>query len=360
MKLSLCMIVKNEEDVLGRCLTGVYKLFDEIIIIDTGSTDKTKEIAHQFTKKVYDFVWVDDFSAARNYSFSKATGDYIMWLDADDVITEENFQKLMQLKTTLNGAVDIYMLKYAINFNELGKSSFVYYRERIIKNDKTFFWSDPIHEVITPHGVVKHEDIEIHHKKIKTAPSDRNLKIYEKYLSRGNTLKPRQMFYYARELFYNAKYELAIQTFTEFLNNNLGWLENKIEACLILSKCYLNLKQHNNALKVLFSSFAYDAPRAEILCELSGILMHLKKYNLAIYWLKQTLKTKINIQSGAFVLPDCYGLIPHLQLCVCYYNLNKLKLSEKHNNIAYSINPNNLSVQINKKLFEQLREKGKI
>ena len=73
IKISLCMIVKDEEQVLNRCLTSVEGIADEIIIVDTGSTDKTKDIAKKFTDKIYDFKWVNDFSKARNYSFSKAS-----------------------------------------------------------------------------------------------------------------------------------------------------------------------------------------------------------------------------------------------------------------------------------------------
>ena len=72
ISISLCMIVKNEELVLGRCLDSVKNLMDEIIIVDTGSTDKTKEIASLYTNKIYDFPWINDFAAARNFSFSKA------------------------------------------------------------------------------------------------------------------------------------------------------------------------------------------------------------------------------------------------------------------------------------------------
>ncbi len=77
IEISLCMIVKNEEKVLGRCLDSIADLMDEIIIVDTGSTDRTKEIAKKYTEHIYDFEWIDDFSAARNFSFSKATKDYI-------------------------------------------------------------------------------------------------------------------------------------------------------------------------------------------------------------------------------------------------------------------------------------------
>ena len=99
--ISLCMIVKNEEDTLARCLDCIKDIVDEIIIVDTGSTDLTKEIAKNYTNLVYDFKWIDDFSAARNFSFSKATKDYCLWLDADDVISKKNQEKLKKLKETL-------------------------------------------------------------------------------------------------------------------------------------------------------------------------------------------------------------------------------------------------------------------
>jgi glycosyltransferase involved in cell wall biosynthesis len=84
--LSVCMIVKDEEPVLARCLACARRFADEIIVVDTGSVDRTKEIAAGFTDRVYEYAWRDDFAAARNYSYSLANCDYIMWLDADDVV----------------------------------------------------------------------------------------------------------------------------------------------------------------------------------------------------------------------------------------------------------------------------------
>ena len=80
------MIVKNEEDNLDLCLSSIAKHMDEIIIVDTGSSDGTKEIAQKYTQKVYDYKWKDDFSAARNFSISKASYDYILVLDGDEFI----------------------------------------------------------------------------------------------------------------------------------------------------------------------------------------------------------------------------------------------------------------------------------
>lgn len=128
--ISLCMIVKNEEVHLARCLDSVAKLVDEIIIVDTGSTDRTTEIASAYTQNVYSYPWKDDFSDARNYSFSKASMDYCMWMDADDVLEETEWDKFLQLKQTLSMDTDMVMMKYNTSFDEAGKPSFSYFRER--------------------------------------------------------------------------------------------------------------------------------------------------------------------------------------------------------------------------------------
>ena len=88
--ISLCMIVKNEEAVLGRCLDSAAGLVDEIVVVDTGSTDATREIATRYADRVCEFAWIDDFAAARNFAFAQASMEYCMWLDADDVIEPED------------------------------------------------------------------------------------------------------------------------------------------------------------------------------------------------------------------------------------------------------------------------------
>ncbi len=96
------MIVKNEENNLPACLRSVAGLFDEIVVVDTGSTDRTREIAAEFGARVFDFVWVDDFAAARNAALARATSDYAFWLDADDVIDPPEREKLQALLESLS------------------------------------------------------------------------------------------------------------------------------------------------------------------------------------------------------------------------------------------------------------------
>ncbi|HHW13566.1 MAG TPA: glycosyltransferase, partial [Firmicutes bacterium] len=97
MRLSLCMIVKNEEEYLPKCLASAKPWVDEIVIVDTGSTDRTVRIAESFGARVLHFPWTGDFSAARNCSLDAATGDWIMFLDADEEIVDEDGPKLRDL-----------------------------------------------------------------------------------------------------------------------------------------------------------------------------------------------------------------------------------------------------------------------
>jgi GT2 family glycosyltransferase len=96
-RVSLPMIVKNEQENISACLEAVRRLFDEIVVVDTGSTDRTREIAREFGAKVIEFAWVDDFAAARNEALARATGDYAFWLDADDVVDPAQREKLEEL-----------------------------------------------------------------------------------------------------------------------------------------------------------------------------------------------------------------------------------------------------------------------
>ena len=145
--ISLCMIVKNEERVLKRCLDSVRDLVDEIIIVDTGSTDATKRIAAGYTDKIYDLTWNDDFSAARNFAFSKATKEYIYSADADEVLSEENRRRFRLLKETLLPEIEIVQMKYG---NQLQNGT-VYnfdeeYRPKLFRRLRSFVWEEPIHE----------------------------------------------------------------------------------------------------------------------------------------------------------------------------------------------------------------------
>ena len=353
MTISVCMIVKNEEDVLERCLKSVEGMADEIIIVDTGSRDKTVEIARRFTDQVYEFPWVEDFSAARNFSFSKAVKEYCMWLDADDVIEEKEKEALLALKKNLPKETDVVMLRYHIAFDGNGESIFSYYRERIVRNSPMYRWKGRVHEAITPVGNVMYSEIAISHRKLHGSEAGRNLRIYEAQKAAGETFSPRDLFYYGRELYYNARYEEAAAVLEEFLNEKDGWLENKIEACRTLAFCRAEMGDREKARRELFASFEYDVPRAEVCCEIGRYFLEDGYYERAAFWYEQALKGKRDDTSGGFVLPDCYGYLPCIQLCVCYDRLGQREKAIKYNDRAGKYKPESEAFLINKAYFKK-------
>lgn len=361
MEISLAMIVKNEEKVLKRCLESVKNLFDEIIIVDTGSTDNTKNIAKDYTSKIYDFKWVDDFSKARNFSFEKATKEYIMWLDADDLITESQQTAFIQLKHKIEKVnPDVVMMKYNISFDQNDNPTFSYYRERILKKSCNFVWQDPIHEVIAPSGKIIYSNIFIEHRPLlKKSKEGRNLKIYENLLKNGYQFSARQQYYYSRELMYNNKIIDAVENFQKFLIMPNAWIENKVSACIDLCKCNLALNDLLNAKKSLIKSFEFTYPRAQICCMLADIFMQEKKYDSSIFWYKCALKDRANFKSGAFVESMYYDVYPLLNLCVCYYKLGDLKKAELYNLKVGKIAPQNAYYLENMKFFESVNHKTK-
>lgn len=354
--ISLCMIVKNEENTLARCLKSTGNIFDEIIIVDTGSDDKTKEISKEFTDKIYDFVWCDDFSKARNFSFSKATMEYIMWLDADDIILEDDFKKLTILKDSfdnINKNIDVVMLKYNLDLDSQGVPALSYYRERIFKRIQNPKWVSPIHEVIVPFGNIIKENIAITHSKLSPSDPGRNLRIFEKMIKDNVVFDARQTFYYARELYYTKKYNRAINIFNKFLKMKDAWVENKISALIDLHYIYISKENTSKALYSLFKTFELKAPKAEVCCHIGNIFISRREYHLAIYWFTQALNGSYDISSGAFVSPDYYYFIPYIQLCVCYYNMGDIDKAIFYNNLAGKEKPESDSYMKNVKFFEE-------
>lgn len=350
--ISLCMIVKNEESTLKRCLDSICDVVDEIVIVDTGSSDQTIKIARQYTNKVYEMLWQDDFSKARNWSFQLATMQYCMWLDADDVLLEEDKQKLITFKQNANSSTNIFMMKYHTAFDTNQRPSFVYYRERIIKNNSCNIWNGFLHECIALNPPIAYLDIAITHKKETTSTSNRNLRIFEKHLAKGVSLNLREHYYYGRELYYHEKYEKALQEFKICIQNSDCWLENRIDACLLSSYCYQRLNKDQEALEILFSSFSFHQPRCEILCEIGRLLQKKKEYQLAIYWLKQAIYCKKVETSGAFLQMEYYYFIPLLELSVCYYYLNDKETAYQYHQMAKAYQPNHPTIQHNETYFK--------
>ena len=352
--VSLCMIVKNEQDVLERAVLSAQGLYDELIIVDTGSTDNTVEIAGKYTDKVYFFKWENDFAKARNYAFSLAKCDYIMWLDADDVITDDNRKQIAGIIEKLDPTVDIVMLKYYVAFDSNGNPTFEYYRERIIKNDKKHLFEGEVHEAVPLWGNIRYFDAAIWHKKIKENEPQRNLKIYTQLIEKGKIFNARQTYYYARELYYNRRFSDSLDAFNRLFLMDEAYIENLIDACKMAAYDLYALQKNDEALQMLFKSFTFDIPRADICCEIGKHFFDRSKYETAVYWYSRALECNKD-KNGGFMNRDCFGYLPYIQLCVCLYRLGNIEAAEKYNAYALNIKPDDSHALKNAEFFKSLK-----
>ncbi len=240
MTISVCMIVKNEEKVLARCLDSLKTVADEIIIVDTGSTDLTKEVAARYTDKIFDFEWIDDFSAARNFAFSKATCDYIYSADADEMLDIGNIKRFTVLKQCMLPEVEIVTMVYVnpkdINmaYNDLRER-----RPKLFKRLRTFTWIDPIHETVRLDPVVFDSDVEILHCPEENH-SGRDFEAFKKLLREKGDMSDRLWSMYAKELFFNGGRE-EFECAAPFFKNRVQGSDTfeSLEAMCVVARAWL-------------------------------------------------------------------------------------------------------------------------
>ncbi|MFE8695019.1 glycosyltransferase [Cytobacillus sp. FJAT-53684] len=352
VSISLCMIVKNEEEVLGRCLDTVKDLVDEINIVDTGSTDRTVEIANEYTNRVYFFEWTGNFSEARNESFKYATMDYILYLDADDVLLEEDREKLKKLKDSLNPAVDSVSMYYNAGIDEFGNITLQYRRNRLVKRSRNYKWKGDSHNYLDVYGHIINSDIAITHKKVRHSVG-RTLSIYEKKIENCESFTAREYFYYGNELRENGHYEKAIESYNNNIEMEEGWIEDKVYACINKGDCYRFIGDYENELASLFESFRFSKiPRPESCSRIGFNLQSKQDYLNAVYWYELATTLKTDPAKWSFTYPAYSTWYPHLQLCVCYYQLQNFQKSYDHNEKARKFRPKDERILFNKKLLE--------
>lgn len=345
------MIVRDEEQTLPRCLDSAADLVDEIIVTDTGSVDRTREIAARYGR-VASFAWCDDFAAARNFSFAQATQEFILWLDADDVIEPADREQFARLKAELDETTDVVMLPYHTAVDERGRPTYTYFRERLLRRAAAFRWEGAVHECITPRGRVRYGQAAVTHRKGKPADGDRNLRIYQAQLARGETLNARGQFYFARELMAHGRQQEAVSAFRDFLDRPDGWVENRIEAWDNLAACLNALGQPAQARQALVRAFAEDSPRGETCCALAALELEQGRLMQAKFWYETALRAVCDARRGGFVRPACYGYVPCLGLCMCCDRLGRHAEAAEWNERAAVYQPQSAAVAHNRRYFQ--------
>lgn len=290
--LSVCMIVRDEEPVIGRCLSAVAAFADEIIVVDTGSRDRTPEIARTYTDRVFSEPWRDDFAAARNASYRRAHCDYVMWMDADDLVRPAQAQLLRQRMDVLPDTVDGVLLPYAQH--EPGRAEvFDLYllRDRILRRSLHPVWENAVHEAIPLEPdwhLETWRDIPIYHHKLVVNEAGRNLRIFETQMARGWVLSDFSAGYYCRELFLAGRHEQAVCVFEKLL---AAGAEDHIvyNALLYYISSMETLKRYRQLAATLLDYVRRRGETELVCCQLGRCYLKEKDWDTAAYWYQKAL-----------------------------------------------------------------------
>lgn len=346
--ISLALIAKNEEKNINRLLDSIDGCFDEVVLVDTGSTDKTKAIAIERGCQVYDFEWVNSFSKARNFAFSKATCDYICWLDLDDVLDNKDaFKKWRDHAMQFTDFV-FATYHYAVDENRNPLVSFV--RERVMKRSLNPTWIYDLHEGVIPEATwnksyittwsVKHlrdaEDIK--------ADRSRNITLLETMVQSGN-IDARMQFYYGKELYEFARPQEAILAFEKALKMELEHHDRLLTlqyggyaamACFDQMKDEFKdakLKLFDKAIGFALDGIKLEPNRAEFHVLAGDAYLRIGNIAKAVPHFsagKACLKNFDTPYEGAvYSFKNLYGEAPSLQLAKIYAHLGLLDKAKK-------------------------------
>ncbi|MCB0153306.1 MAG: glycosyltransferase, partial [Anaerolineae bacterium] len=325
--VSLCMIVKNEAAHLAACLQSVGDFAGEIIIVDTGSTDRTVEIAANCGATVRHFTWIDDFAAARNESIRAATGDWIFWMDADDRLESEDLIRLKQ--AAASGRADAYYCNVVSQFEDghIGQDRIEHLR--LFRNGQGVQFEKPLHEDAAPVAarlgltiartniVVKHTGYTVSREQL-LEKARRNRSIIEAALRQQPT-DLQWRFHLGVTLHVLGEFAAAIEHLEAVVANPPPLLNREsylYQAYEGLMLAYLNINQPQLARQTIDRALAEFAHRQHCWVRVGTIYLALDEPELAIESLSQaaTLPPDVEGQSWAPGTIETHLIMAHLLL----------------------------------------------
>jgi len=310
MKISACMIAKNEEKVIARCIESYRATVNEVIVVDTGSTDQTVAIAKSLGAKVFHFTWKDDFAAAKNYALSKAKGDWIIFLDADEYFADNTGTNVRSFLLQLDKSFNCVACKM-INIDIVnGKLQNEFTHMRIFKNDKHIRYVNPIHEMLQGRNkkiqafYADAKEILIYHtgytSGIMQEKSERNLALLLRELSEA-PLKPIYYQYIADCYFAMRDWEKVIEYTRLFMSSGAKFLSYNVRPHQNLIDAMTELKYANDDIMREINIAIEKYPYHPIFHFYKAKLLYdLNKYDLAFSECQNTLELQASYSALEF------------------------------------------------------------
>jgi len=353
--ISLAMIVRDVGKTLDKCLQSFSQCADEIIIVEAGrSVDNTLEIAKKYTDKVYQFEWIDDFSAARNYSFSKCTKDFIYWCDGDDYILPADIKKIKEYDFSDK---DVVICNYIYALDEYGAKKSIVPRERFFRRSLGLRWAGEIHEVVLLNRPYHVSDIEWYHDK-QHGTSERNLAILERIVAKDPT-NARNIYYLGKEYIDFGRTDDAINNLLKFLDCPGAFWENVFQAHYRLANCYLSKGDEQKFLHHIFESIKIEDRQAEPFYFLGLYYMNKQKWQRGVRWFEVCTHMSRPKDLLSPYQPEYYTWLPHLNACVCYNAIGEIQKAYDHNKKVLEYRPKDTRAVNNVRILSESLKKQK-
>lgn len=359
--ISLSMVVKNEETVLGRALEsfqGKNKFWDELVITDTGSTDATMDIARRYGARVVEAPWPDSFGAARNMTAAHASpqADLIANLDADEVLGKGGHLLRQRLEEGYARGRRLMGIRYEWSHDAAGTPTLVFSRQGFY-DPKVFSWRGRVHEALDgPPGEHLREhfdDVTLEHwpkPQNQATKSARDLHLLELDAAE-NPDTPRCHFYLGREYVHAGRHRDAIGTLERYLAIAV-WKAERMEALHLIARCEIALGDEAAALRHLTDAILEQPERREPYMVLCRFHYDRKRWRECAVWGEAALAIAPDSVPRVFFYPmDIYSWLPHDLLSVAYWNLGEKAKGAVHLERAIALRPNDKRLLANRRWF---------
>src|ERR1035437_3127629 len=370
--VSFCIICRNDESTLEACLLSIRPYVEEIVVIDTGSTDRSPEIAKKYADIFEVYVGcnnpetglIEDFSNARNYSLSKSTKPLQAWADADDVLVGlENLPKYVKQWEQNNSAAFLFQYEYA--YDENGECVCLHYRERLFPKGSVHFVG-PVHEVAVPNDnatltFITRDDTIYKHKRQysgKLCEPGRNLRILRAYYEKYGDADARTLYYIGLETCNAGLIDEAIQHLTKYIDVS-GWDDEKAMAALKLIDIYLVRGDYPSGLKWAFKTVELKETWGEGYFALGRIFYFLaqtppneqRNWERCAHFIKIGLSQPLT-KTLLFVNPLDREYDIHRYYNIALNKLGDIKGAIESTNIGLQKRPDDANLLSNKKFYE--------
>lgn len=348
VRLSLAMITRDDADVIGRALASAAPVCDELVVVDVGSEDDTAQVAAAKGAVVHSVQWSDDFGAARNACMDRCTGDWVLWLDPDEVIPPGSQDVLAQWKAEIGDGIDVMFAPYHDRYGDDGRPRLTFVKERLVRRAAGLRWVGKVYEhvAVPPQKAALYEKFVVERradKRRELRAIDRRVWIMCDAVT-PDERPPQTLFFFANDLMYHERYSEAAAAYEEYLERDPQG-GHRYWALVSLGECNLMLGDGPAGRRALLDAIGEDSSRAEAYVSLGRLHFEAEEWNEAVPLLLAA--TGATRPAFGFARDADYTYMAWDYLSVCYDKLGRVSEAIDASKRALAGNPQAARIRAN-------------